>query len=265
MKRLIIVLFVTISILMADRRYYVWTYQYETLERGNSEIEHYLTFKIPELKTPEGNVITELWLELEVGMSDHFDVSLYQMFNQVPGFPLEYKGYKIRIRKRVGEKNKYFLDPLIYFEYKGVPDFHKHAFEGKLILAKDFGKFNLALNPIFEYEIEKGGKNFEPEYAIGLSYSFHELLRLGIEFKGKEGANYFGPVINHGKDHLWVTLGSAFKIGKIERGNPEGEIRLLVGIHSLTPPKREENLKEKFMKLMEEGMKIMKEIKEKEK
>ncbi len=38
-----------------------------------------------------------------------------------------------------------------------------------------------------------------------------------------------------------------------------------VGIHSLTPPKKEENLKEKFMKLMEEGMKIIKEIKEKEK
>ncbi|MEO0255366.1 MAG: hypothetical protein ABIN20_08130 [candidate division WOR-3 bacterium] len=264
MKRLIGIFFACVNILIADRRYYVWTYQYATMERGNGEIEHYSTFKIPELSSLENNVISELQLELEVGMNDHFDASIYQIFEQVPGFPLEYKGYKIRLRHRFGEKNKYFLDPLVYFEYKGVPDFHKHAFEGKLILAKDLGRFNFAINPIFEYKIEKGEKEFEPEYALGISYSIHELLRFGIEFKGKEGANYFGPCISHGKDHLWVTLGSAFKIGRIEKGNPEAEIRLLVGIHSLTPPKKEENLKEKIMKMMEEGMKIMEKMKEKE-
>ncbi|MEO0300466.1 MAG: hypothetical protein ABIM98_00625 [candidate division WOR-3 bacterium] len=90
MKKLIIISFIGLSILIADRRYYVWTYQYATMERGNGEIEHYSTFKIPELSSFENNVISELQLELEVGMNDHFDASIYQIFDQVPGFPLEY-------------------------------------------------------------------------------------------------------------------------------------------------------------------------------
>jgi len=230
------------SILYSDRRYYVWTYQYATMEMGNGEIENYLTFKMPELDSLKNNVNTELQLELEVGMNDYFDIGIYQVFEQSPGLPFQYKGFKIRARHRFGEKGKYFVDPLIYLEYKGVPDFHKHVIEGKIVLAKDIGKFNFALNPTLEYEIEEE-KKFEWEYFAGMSYELSEILRLGIEFKGSEKGHYFGPVISHGNENLWVALGSAFKIGKIETGKPEAEIRLLLGIHSLSSkPKKERNL-----------------------
>jgi len=223
------------SYLHADRRYYVWTYQYATMEKGSGEIEGYTTYKILDQDSLRNNVITELQLELEVGMNNNFDASIYQVFEQDPGFPLQYKGYKIRTRYRFGEKGMYFVDPLIYLEYKGVPDFSSHAFEGKLILAKDLGEWNLAVNPIIEYEKAGEDKELNWAYAIGLSYGFSSILRLGIEIKGSKMGHYIGPVISHGKDNLWATLGGVLKLSSVKEGKPDAEIRLLVGIHSFKP------------------------------
>ena len=36
----------------ADRRSYVWTYEYQTLPKGMSEIEYYDTMKIPDTNDP---------------------------------------------------------------------------------------------------------------------------------------------------------------------------------------------------------------------
>jgi hypothetical protein len=164
-------------------------------------------------------------------MNDKFDFSIYQNFEQPAGGAFQYSGYKLRARYKFGEKNQYLMDPLLYFEYKGKPDFTKHVLEGKLILAKDFESFHYAINPVFEIEYEDGEKEYELKYNAGSCYRINELLRIGLEIKGGKNGHYLGPVISHGKDTFWVALGSAFSLTKIINNKPEFMLRMILGIH----------------------------------
>jgi len=222
-------MFMTATDIVADQRYYAWTYEYKTVRAGMGELESYYTLSADDIDSLKGNMDTEFKIELEVGMTDRFDFAIYQVFTQKAEEEFEYKGFQLRARYKIGEKGRYILDPLIYLEYKGKPDFSEHGIEFKLILAKDIGRFNLALNPILEFEYEDEWE-FEPEYSAGMSYRFAKSLRMGIEAKGSEYANYIGPVIAHGKGSLWVTLGSLFKIGEVKEGKPEFQLRMLLGI-----------------------------------
>lgn len=214
---------------VSDERSYVWTYEYKTIDRGKAEVESYFTLSAPKMNKIKGNTTAEHQIELEVGMTERFDFSVYQMFSQKPGGQLKYDGFKLRSRYRFGEKGEFLLDPLLYLEYKGRPDLSAHGIEFKIILAKDIGGFNIAMNPYFEYTY-KDKWEFEPKYAIGISQYVTKFLRIGIEAKGSRGTNYIGPVISHGVEKLWVALGSAFGVGKINPDKPEFQVRLLMGI-----------------------------------
>lgn len=100
-------------------------------------------------------------------------------------------------------------------------------FEGKLILAKDIGRFNFAYNHIFEREIENDGEA-EFSYALGISYEINPLLRLGLESKGNyiEGKYSWGPTISHG-GRLWVSFGLLFAL--TERTD-DIQARVIIGI-----------------------------------
>ena len=228
---LIAFLALTSSIIKSDNRSYVWTYEYKTMERGKAEFEHYLTFKAPKMDSLAGSVTTVHNIEFEFGMNDKFDFSIYQNFEQPADGAFQYSGYKLRARYKFGEKNQYLMDPLLYFEYKGKPDFIKHILEGKLILAKDFESFHYAINPVFEIEYEDGEKEYELKYNAGSCYRINELLRIGLEIKGGKNGHYLGPVISHGKDTFWVALGSAFSFTKIINNKPEFMLRMILGIH----------------------------------
>jgi hypothetical protein len=214
---------------LADQRSYVWTYEYMTLPRGEAEIETYFTLSTPDKGEFEGNVSTEHRIELEVGMTDRFDFGIYQIFSQAPGENLEYKRFQVRSRYRIGEKGKYFVDPLVYVEYKAVPDFSEHGLEAKLILARDFGRLNVSVNPIVEFEFEDENE-IETEYTVGTSYLVNEFLRVGIEAKGGEAGHYVGPVISHGNENFWVALGSAANVGSVDEGRAEFQARMLLGM-----------------------------------
>ncbi len=56
------------------------------------------------------------------------------------------------------------------------------------------------------------------------------MLRIGVEAKGGEDGHYIGPVISHGKENLWFTLGSAFEVGSVEEGEPEFQVRMIIGM-----------------------------------
>ncbi|UCD37620.1 MAG: hypothetical protein JSW54_12460, partial [Fidelibacterota bacterium] len=151
---LMIMCLVPLAHVLADQRSYVWTYEYKTVARGEAELETYFTLSAPEIDAMEGLTNVEHRLELEVGMTDRFDFAIYQIFSQDFGSSLVYDGFQLRARYRFGERGKYFVDPLLYLEYKSNADFSEREVEGKLILAKDFGRWNLAFNPILELEHE---------------------------------------------------------------------------------------------------------------
>jgi len=226
----VILLLLLASSVHGDERSYVWTYEYKTMESGMVEFEHYLTFSSPDLSSFEGQTSTEHNFELEIGMNDRFDFAIYQVFYQAPDAAFKYKGYKLRFRYRLGEKDRYLLDPLLYFEYKGKPDFSQHELESKLILAKDIGRLNFAINPVFEIEFEGRESEKELKYNAGVSYSVNRLLKFGMEVRGGKNGHYIGPVISHGQDGVWVAFGSAFAVTTIKNQKPEAMLRMIIGI-----------------------------------
>ena len=89
----------------ADRRSYVWTYEYMTMPKGISEVEFYDTMKMPD--TNDSGIKTfEHWIEYEYGVTDHFDLALYQMFktkDKREELDTKYDGTKLRARYRFGD------------------------------------------------------------------------------------------------------------------------------------------------------------------
>jgi hypothetical protein len=237
MKKFLVAMFLGIfSIVMvqgahADRRSYVWTYEYMTMPKGMLEIETYVTFAIPKLEDSENNTIKPQ-VEFEYGITDRFDIALYQNWkieNSKSDSHGEYDGFKIRSRYRIGEKGKYFVDPLLYLEYKRNDDFHKpHKIEAKVILAKDLGNFNISYNQVFERNLENEGKS-EHKYASGVSYSFNPRFKLSVESKGDYTDNKYsvGPTVSYYFGKFWAALG--VQAGLTDKTD-EFQSRLIVGV-----------------------------------
>ena len=101
------------SMLFADQRHFVWTYEYKTVSKGEVEFEHYYTTSYRNSSDLSEVIKTGHQLELEIGMNEKYDFAVYHQFEQENSFV--YKGYKLRWRYRIGEKNQYLLDPLLYF------------------------------------------------------------------------------------------------------------------------------------------------------
>jgi hypothetical protein len=166
-------------------------------------------------------------------MNDWMDFSIYQVFSSSPQKGFNYNGYKFRSRFKIGEKDQFIMDPLIYLEYEGVPDFQNHALELKLILAKDFGNFNISLNPYVKY-LKEGADEWElkPRYAAAVGYSTSELMSFGIESIGNQSGVYLGPTLSHGIENLWVGISPLFSIGNVTAGSPEFYLRMIVAFGS---------------------------------
>ncbi len=215
----------------ADWRSYVWTYEYMTMKKGTFEFENYLTTVVPDKDNSDVNTWKES-LELEYGITDHWDISMYQNFkytNKSQESDLEYDGFKIRTRYRIGEKNKFLLDPLLYLEYIREEELSKpNVLEGKIILAKDIGKANFSYNQILKQEAETGGKT-EHEYAAGVHYKINPRFRLGLESKGdyRDEKYYIGPTVSFALEKMWVSFGTLLSL------NSEGDdvqARMIVGV-----------------------------------
>jgi len=215
---------------LADRRSYVWTYEYQTMPKGMTEAEFYLNEEQKNIDKAKPNV----WkpqVELEYGVTDHFDVSMYQVFEQSntdKSSDFKYNGFKIRTRYRVSERGSLPVDVLVYFEYIRPGDFKEpNELEEKLVLAKDIGNFNISYNQIFEQELESNGKA-EYEYAAGISYEITPSFKIGIESKGNytDREYYIGPTIGWASSKFWVSAGI---VAGLTNQSDDMQARLIVG------------------------------------
>ncbi len=215
----------------ADWRSYVWTYEYMTMRKGTWELENYLTVAVPDKDDSDINTWKDS-LEIEYGITDYWDISMYQNFtytNRSSESDLEYDGFKIRTRYRIGEKGRFLLDPLLYFEYIRAEELSKpNVIEGKLILAKDISKFNIAYNQILKQEAETSGLT-EHEYAFGMHYKITSTFRLGVESKGNytEEKYYLGPTISVANRKMWLAFGI---LSALNNESDDIQARLIIGI-----------------------------------
>lgn len=170
--------------------------------------------------------------ELEYGITDRWDVAVYQRWQQTNTATedtFEYTSTKLRTRYRLGEKGMYPVDTLLYLEYIRPDSSHEPEFlEGKLVLAKDIGKFNVAYNQILKTGISHDGET-EHEYALGLGYEFNPTWRVALESIGNftEDSYYLGPTISWGGPHVWLAVGA---LAGLNDESDDLNFRLILGI-----------------------------------
>jgi len=219
------------SLARGDRRSYVWTYEYMTMPKGHSELEYYLTHKVTDFHDYDNKNTWQPQLEFEYGLTDRWDLAVYQRWQQTntdTDDKFEYTGTKLRTRYRIGEKGMYPLDTLLYLEYiKPDGSDAPEIMEGKLILAKDFGKLNVAYNQILKVGINNEGGN-ENEYAFGLSYEFNPSWKVGLETTGNytEDKYYLGPTVSWASEKFWVGLGA---LRGLNDRSDDLKFRLIIG------------------------------------
>ncbi len=227
---LMIVLMLLTVTAHADRRNYVWTYQYVTMPEGATELEFYQTTKIREQLDS-----WEYRVEVEHGITDYWDFSVYQIFAQTENGALSWDAVQLRTRYRFGEEGLYPVDPLLYLEYNRKTDSRQpNKLEAKVILAKTIAEFNLAVNPVYELFFAPGTEH-EVGLDVGASVQVIPAFVAGIESTSRaefedgetEIASYLGPTVSFASGHWWYTLGAA--VGLTDESD-EARIRFLMGV-----------------------------------
>jgi len=198
----------------AAQRSFVWTEEYGTLAKGNAELEFWNTAVTEDIQTRNASDWQQQ-VELEYGITDHFNASLYQVYQQTADEPsLTYLGYKVELKYRVAEKDVLPVDVLLYAENEQLNDEDGPRFEGKIILAKEVGRVGIAYNQIFERRYASGKK--EHEYAAGVNYEVLPSFRFGVESKGSYSENQYavGPTLAWVGNRIWADIGAVYGLNK---------------------------------------------------
>ncbi len=229
-----LVLLFAMPSVMADRRKYVWTYQYSTVAPDAAEIEFYQTTKIK----PDNPDSWEYRIEVEHGLTPNWDMALYQIFAQTEGGNLMWDAFQFRVRGKLAQPGKLFMDPLIYLEYRRkVGESKQNKLEAKLILARDFDRVNLSLNPVYEFFWAPGAtRKQEIGLDAGISYELNYKFSIGLESttrieyidgKDTETGSYFGPSMSFATGDIFYSVGYGFGITD---DSDDGRVRLIMGV-----------------------------------
>ncbi len=210
----------------AAQRIYVWTEEYGTLATGNTEFEYWLTATTVDIQSRSASD----WrheIELEYGITDHLNAALYQVFEQAAdSSSLTYVGYNIELKYRIAEANVLPVDVLLYAEHE-ASNVEGGVNEGKIVLAKDIGRSNVAYNQIYE-RLSKTGTG-DHGYAAGTSYEIVPWLRLGVESTGSytNGTYAVGPTLAWMGNRIWANIGAVFGLN---RKTEDRKVRFLLGV-----------------------------------
>ena len=223
---------------LAHVRTYAWNQEYQTLPQGTFEFEDWTAFKVPDGSKSNENAI-QYQGELEYGVTDHLTITNYERWKteNVVGSDdsTVYEGFKFETKYRIGQRGKYWLDPLLYLEWATNPREHEHhnEIEGKLVLSKDFDKLNVVYNHIFESQLAGDGRT-KHEFAVGANYELFSGLKAGVEFQGQywnPGSHRnelsLGPTISWENKYFWVVAGASFGVN---HAADDHQVRLIVGI-----------------------------------
>jgi hypothetical protein len=163
------------------------------MPRGETEVELYTTQSRATFDDGSPQSF-QMMLEIEHGLTERWDVSLYHVFEQSsgdgtvmdPGEPFHFAEMKLRTRYRFAERGELPVNPVAYLEAVKVFGTSVYEVEAKAILARDFGSLSVAVNPVFELIF--GGDVPETEvelgWAAGVTYEVSPKLKVGAETWG---------------------------------------------------------------------------------
>ena len=216
-----------------------FTYPYATTANGQMEVEQYLDLIPIDVTDAAGETSTrlrfDLQTELELGLSDHWELGFYLVGRQPADGAYAFRGIKQRLRGRFAEEGDLPVDLGLYFEVAEYAD--KIELEQKLILGKRLGSLLLLANLSFEQEIPYDGGEVEVVFnpSAGLSYAFTPAVSLGLEYRTDgeiselgDADHYLGPVLMLISGEYFATVGGYAHVG----GESDGDLwfRILLGI-----------------------------------
>lgn len=205
----------------ADSRSFMRAYEYATQPQGNLEFELWNDVIVPRA-APESDTILRQKVELEYGITDHWDVSLYHAFTMGGGehSPFAFDGWQLETRLRLADRNVWPVDVMLYFELERPSDFAEAwEAEEKIIVGKDFGRFGVVVNLVSEQSLS-GSPEPHGEVDLGLRYEIVPNFRAGLEAWGRWGnpdadqpVGYFaGPSFRVSTHRLWLQFGAGVEV-----------------------------------------------------
>lgn len=175
----------------ANPRPLPFTYIYETLPEGETEIEQYVDY-VPTVATTSAGVkgfygATQLQTEFEHGLTDRLELGLYVTFAPAAAdfsntpVMLEGNGIKQRLRYRLTDTDASPIDVGVYGEI--TENEREIELEGKVILQRRFGALRAVANAVVEREYYfNGNKEWELDPSAGLTYAGSPTFQPGIEY-----------------------------------------------------------------------------------
>ena len=212
----------------ADRKSFTSTYEYGTTPEGQTEIELWHTELRDSWRSDTPQRFEER-LEVEYGLTDRWDISMYTLFQEVAAKDptvaqaLGFDAVHVETRYRISDRGVLPVDTELYLEVAKDFGASVYEIESKVILARDFDRVTAALNLIDEASVGNdvpGGAN-ELGFAFGLTYEVTPKLRLGGEtwgMHGDYGTNWSaGPALAFApSSKFWLAMTAGFGIDTAE-------------------------------------------------
>lgn len=186
---------------MALNYFELEVYPYKTASKGEFELENFTTHTsrgTKDLPAPDNNKgLTRSTFEFTYGVTDKTELAYYRDYARARGDNFEYAASRYRVRTRFFEKGELPVDLGAYaeLEYPRHENGEEREVEGelRLILEKDFGRWTLDFNPIFERALRGPDRadGWELQYAAGLIYRPSEYWQPRVDLFGD-----FGPISN---------------------------------------------------------------------
>ena len=232
----------------ADFKAFAHIYPYFTQPEGGREIEVWSGVETADLSNPSQTTLLEEQIEIEYGITDHWDASLYGVVEQTPPLspgvpaPLTFDRFQLETRYRFAEKGQWPVDTEVYAEVERPIDLSRpFELEVKLILAKDLHRFFIQAN-LIDSENLVGGTAFGYDLGLnlGVGYEIRPWIRVGVE--GLENYQlvsqnpgvtpqetiHVGPSVALASSRLWFVVTPAFRVyGNDNIPNVGNDMRLL--------------------------------------
>jgi hypothetical protein len=241
---------------MANPRPLPFTYPYETLNEGATEVELYGDMTPNRVFADQGGDPTkgrlyepryQLQMELEHGITDRTELGFYWVMQAEPqnggDNNLKFDGFKWRVRHRFAEAGEWPIDVAVYLELETMHD--ELSLEEKVLLSKRFGDLRWMANLWVEQTISRpydaGSKApyFIINPTMGFTYQVSAKFQPGIEYWARgyvdpsnddpiEHRNrlihhFVGPTVHLNFGSLWWSGGIYANLNNADNPQP-GEV-----------------------------------------
>jgi len=211
----------------ANERYFTYTYEPETMVKGDLEYEQWVTLRAGRNKTV-GQDNFNLWEfrhEIEYGVTDNYTVSLYlneslANFRQTgTGRNISHFGFdgvSLENRFLVLNPAEHSVSLALYLEPRYAGD--ESELEQKIILGRRHGDWKWALNLTHATEWSRNFHDTEGEFEVsfGMTRRLNPRWSVGVEardhnelpdYKSWENtAFYLRPVLTYQQNKWWTTM-----------------------------------------------------------